>query len=243
MRFPAASRFGLLEKPCNVFCGHYGSRLCVTTCKRSRPRADGTDDVRVRYICQTKTRRHENCDGQTGYTVHILDGMIDDMVHTVFKQIDGFSQSDVIEKAYQKKVSEKQAMIHRLQKDISKTEKNLQNLRKEVLKALSGESSFDANMLNAMLKEQETKRIEQNQTLEALKLEADRGNTMIQDLKSQYNQFVQWAAVYDEACMETRKMIVSQLFNRIEVSRGYQLKVEMNITVQQFLQGLDQEML
>ncbi len=55
----------------NVFCGHCGARLCLTTSGKSRPRADGTDPVRVRYACQTKTRTHENCDGQTGYTAHI----------------------------------------------------------------------------------------------------------------------------------------------------------------------------
>lgn len=38
-----------------------------------RKRADGTDVIRMRYVCQTKTRSHENCNGQTGYTVHILD--------------------------------------------------------------------------------------------------------------------------------------------------------------------------
>lgn len=223
----------------NVFCGHCGSRLCVTTAGRGRPRADGTDPVRMRYICQTKTRRHEDCDGQTGYTVHILDEMIDDMVHTIFREIGGFSQSEVMEKVFQKKTDEKQAVIRRLQRDISKSEKNLQNLHNEVLKVLSGESRFDADILNGLIKEQEEKYAQQKAALKTAQAEADRKNAIVHDMERQYDQFVAWATVYDEACMETKKMIVSQLFNRIEVSRGYQLKVELNITVQQFLQGLE----
>lgn len=51
----------------NVFCGHCGARLCITTSGQGRPRKDGTDTRRVRYTCQTKSRTHGDCDGQTGY--------------------------------------------------------------------------------------------------------------------------------------------------------------------------------
>lgn len=53
----------------NIFCGHCGARLCITTSGKGRRRADGTDEVRIRYTCQTKSRTHGDCDGQTGYTV------------------------------------------------------------------------------------------------------------------------------------------------------------------------------
>lgn len=71
----------------NVFCGHCGARLSVTTTGRGKTLADGTKVKRMRYTCQTKTRTHENCDGQTGYTTHILDGMVDDLVHAVFHKV------------------------------------------------------------------------------------------------------------------------------------------------------------
>ena len=57
-------------------------------------------------------------------------------------------------------------------------------------------------------------------------------------MRRDYNQFVQWVDVYDAANMETKKMIVSQLFERIEVYRGYKLKVRLTITMQQFLEGM-----
>lgn len=47
----------------NVFCGHCGARLSLTTNGKGRPKSDGTDTVRVRYVCQTKTRKHEPCGG------------------------------------------------------------------------------------------------------------------------------------------------------------------------------------
>ncbi len=52
----------------NVFCGHCGSRLTLTTNGKYRRRQDGSMDTtqRVRYVCYGKTRKQTECDGQTG---------------------------------------------------------------------------------------------------------------------------------------------------------------------------------
>lgn len=223
----------------NVFCGHCGARLCLTTSGKSRPRADGTDPVRVRYACQTKTRTHENCDGQTGYTAHILDGMINDIVHTIFRKVGQFSESEIVRRGQKKKISEKQAIVRKLQRETAKTEKDLHNLRNEIMKALDGSSAFTPELLGGMIKEQEAKYAEQQTALEAAQKEAENTALAMQEMSAQYNQFVEWAYVYDTASMETRKMIVAQLFERIEVYRDYKLKIKFTISVEQFLQGLD----
>ena len=70
-----------------IFCGHCGARLCVTTSGKGRPRKDGSDPTRTRYTCQTKSRTHGDCDGQTGYTVRKLDAMIDTILHGIFARI------------------------------------------------------------------------------------------------------------------------------------------------------------
>lgn len=59
----------------NVFCGHCGGRLVLTTSgKVVRLKNGETKGVkRIRYICYNKTRRRKECDGQTGYTMHLLD--------------------------------------------------------------------------------------------------------------------------------------------------------------------------
>lgn len=107
------------------------------------------------------------------------------------------------------------------------------------MKALDGKSAFDTSLLNGMLKEQESKHTEQQAALNAARAEANENTAIIQEMERRYNQFVEWADVYDTASMETRKMIVSQLFDRIEVYRDYKLKVRFTITVEQFLKGLE----
>ena len=54
-----------------------------------------------------------------------------------------------------------------------------------------------------------------------------------------YNQLIAWSNIYDTANTETSKMIVAQPMERVDVFRGYELKIKFAITVEQFLIGLD----
>ncbi len=80
----------------NIFCGHCGARLCVTTSGKGRRRRDGTDVVRMRYTCQTKSRTHGDCDGQTGYTVEKLDAIIESIVRDIFSRVNSLEREDVL---------------------------------------------------------------------------------------------------------------------------------------------------
>ena len=55
----------------NVYCGHCGARLTLTTNGRYRKLSCGLVDTtqRVRYVCYGKTRKQTQCDGPTGYTI------------------------------------------------------------------------------------------------------------------------------------------------------------------------------
>lgn len=69
----------------NVFCGHCGGRLILTTSGKKTYYADGSIRTakRIRYVCYNKTRHCKQCDGQTGYTMHLLDAAVSEMLHTL----------------------------------------------------------------------------------------------------------------------------------------------------------------
>ena len=50
-----------------------------------------------------------------------------------------------------------------------------------------------------------------------------------------YRQFRSWAEEFEGTSLETKKMIVCQLFSRVEVGKGYRIKVTMNMTYRQFV--------
>ena len=51
---------------------------------------------RVRYICYGKTRKQTDCDGQTGNTAHILDGIIDKLVRQIFEHMKAIPKSEIV---------------------------------------------------------------------------------------------------------------------------------------------------
>ena len=48
---------------------------------------------RVRYVCCGKTRKQTECDRQTGYTAHILYGIIDKLVRQIFERMKAIFKS------------------------------------------------------------------------------------------------------------------------------------------------------
>lgn len=71
--------------------------------------ADGSldDTLRIRYTCYGKLRKQTNCTGQTGYTVHILDEIIDKAVRQIFSKMRGIPKEQIVTKRYEKETTER----------------------------------------------------------------------------------------------------------------------------------------
>ena len=76
----------------------------LTTSRKWRKLPDGSldDTLRVRYTCYVKLRKQTECTRQTGYTVHILDEIIDKLVRQVFARMKGIPKEQLITKRYER---------------------------------------------------------------------------------------------------------------------------------------------
>lgn len=222
----------------NVFCGHCGARLCITTSGQGRPRQDGSDARRVRYACQTKSRTHGECNGQTGYTVHILDKKIDAIVRGVLSKAKRMTRTEIMMACYNNDVMGKKALARKTEKDLAQAEKGLQNLTQELQKILRGESQFTPQMLNVAYAEQEQRCIELRETLSRLQQELENDEGKLQEISNFYDDMLEWAFAYDNASIDAKKMIVSQLIDRVYVFRDYKLQIKFNMSIEQFLISL-----
>ena len=73
----------------------------------------------------------------------------------------------------------------------------------------------------------------------AARKELEDGETAIASMGERYDDLLKWSAAYDTASMSAKKMIVSRMIDRVDVYRGYQLKLKLNISVEQFLVSLE----
>ena len=225
----------------NVFCGHCGARLTLTTSGKAYPCKDDPHRVikRVRYICYGKTRKQTDCDGQTGYTAHILDGIIDKLVRRIFERMKAIPKSEIVNARYRKKMEERKRLLQGVRAEHVKATAELDMLKAEVIKALRGESAFSKDLLGSMVSEAEAKCTKLQKQFEAAQAAYEEGQTVLRSLEAQYDDIISWADMYDSASLEAKKMIVNCLIKRVEVYRDYKLHIDFNIDFEQFNGGLD----
>ena len=225
----------------NVYCGHCGSRLALTTNGKAYPCAADPNRVvkRIRYICYGKTRKQTECDGQTGYTAHILDGIVDKVVHHIFEQMWTVNKSEIVSQSYRDRMAERKALLESAKRDHAKAADELATLRAEVVKSIRGESSFSTDTLGTLIHEAEDRCAALEQKLKSAQAAYDEGQALMASLNTQYDAIIGWSELYDGASIETKKMIVSCLIKRIDVYRNYRVHIDFNIDFDQFQFGLD----
>ena len=227
----------------NVFCGHCGARLTLTTNGRYRKRKDGSIDKtpRIRYVCYGKTRKQTDCDGQTGYTMHKLDGIVEQVIKNIFGTMKGIPKSKIVSERYKKELADKKRRLADTEKEYNKALQKLNLLKAEVVKCLQGESSFSKDILSELITDAENKCNELAQLSEAIKTELKQSEQLQTELCKRYDEIISWSELYDSATIEAKKMIVNSMIKRIDVFRDYKLKIEFNFDMKQFFLGIDKE--
>lgn len=227
----------------NVFCGHCGARLTLTTNGRYRKRKDGSIDKmpRIRYVCYGKTRKQTDCDGQTGYTMSKLDGIVEQVIKNIFAAMKGIPKSKIVSARYKKEVTDKKRRLADTEKEYNKALQKLNLLKAEVIKCLQGESTFSKDILSELITDSEENCNELAKLRQKIETELKQSEKLQAELCRSYDEIISWADLYDSASIEAKKMIVNSMIKRIDVFRDYKLKIEFNFDIKQFFLGIDKE--
>lgn len=225
----------------NVFCGHCGGRLTLTTNGKVYRQADGTPvkKKRIRYVCYNKTRHRKECTGQTGYTMHILDGIIESILHQVFDKMRSVTSDMIVDGACQKQMALLRSDLQRAKAENTKANKEYESLKAEVLKAVQGMSALPIEVLNEVLNETRQRVLDTSHRVTELTMELESESAKAAELQTEFNRIATWSEIFDSSDIATKKMICAYIIKRVTVCRDYQLSVEFNINVEQFLNGID----
>lgn len=93
----------------------------------------------------------DDCDGQTGYTMTILDCTVEDVVHKLFDKLKSIPENEIASQKYQETVKATQVNLNKAKSDFAKLTKELTNYKAEVVKVIRGESSFSSDLLNGLI--------------------------------------------------------------------------------------------
>ncbi|WP_312612169.1 recombinase family protein [Oscillibacter sp.] len=224
-----------------VYCAHCGSKLVLTTSNGKRPYSGGKRELRLRYSCHNKIRHPQDCDGQTGYSAEKLDGIVDKVVMRLFERMMTAPRSKLIQQKREKELALAHAATENLQKLYDAKFRELESYKSEIIKAINGTSGFGADILGEMIEETRAKLAELHDELEQAKAKAAELGCSAVSIQAEYDKIMSWAELYAESSMEAKKMILRQLINRVNVGKGFEVELELNISVKQFFDFLHPE--
>ena len=219
-----------------AFCGHCGGKLCLTTNMKSRKRADGTEvkTKRIRYRCYNKSQKICECDGQTEYGMENLDAIITEVLCGLFKNIQCFSENELIEKRYQNELASCINKLNGSKIELKKLTDALKTLQDEVVKAINGESKFDADTLSHSIKQTKEKTEAATTVVQQYETELKNRQEHMADIQAQYKELINWADIFQNSTKGTKKMIAAYLIDRVDVRRGYEVDIKFNVVYEQF---------
>ena len=220
----------------NVYCGHCGGRLTLTTSGRKRVRKDGTilRETRARYQCHYNIRHPGECDGQSGYGVDKLDKLVDQIIRIQLGRIQNAPPQELIEKQQAKEIELIKSKLKLLNDQYRQKQREYQDLRAETIKVVQGTSRLNVDLLNSLVDETSDQIKQLEQQIQATTTELEETLRDASQVLQEYDQLIGWAEMYDNCTFEARKMIVAQFVKAVRVRRDYEIDIEFNVSFEEF---------
>lgn len=219
-----------------VFCAHCGNRLTLTSSGRTRTRADGSEvhETRARYSCHYKVRHPGQCDGQSGYGVTKLDGIVESVVRMKFAEVRECSKQKLLEEMQAENLDQARKQVEKLERDLQTRRQEQDVLKEETILVIQGKSALDRNMLADLVAENKAAVAQAHEALKMAKIELQEVETSIQKAKQTCDDLFTWANVYEEADFGQRQAILHQFIKEVRVGRDYDVEIILNVSLDEF---------
>ena len=221
-----------------LYCGHCGCKLIGTYCTKQR--ANGAYHRPI-YRCYNGAVKAKKCDGQTVYSAAKIESAVVEVVHQYFRNITHTVSSVWKEQAKIQMRSKIAAQIKSARTELEKLQQQDEKLRQEVMRSLMGESAFDAALIKEMLEKNKADLEATEAKIEALEEEKDAEESRLKYLSTQYQLINDWAAEFDAADNDTKKMILARLIEKITVDKDYHLTIVFYVAEDSFRERISEE--
>ena len=220
----------------NVYCGHCGGRLTLTTSGRKRVNKDGTihREVRARYACHYNIRHPGECDGQSGYGVTKLDDLVSKIVRMQFAKIKNVSAHNLIAEQQAREIELAKAKLKLANDQYQEKNREYNDLKAETIKVIRGTSKLNIDLLNDLVAEATEALQQAEQDMQTAQTELENYTESAEAIQQEYAQLISWAEMYENCTFEAKKMIVAQFVKSVHVRRNYELDIAFNVSFEEF---------
>jgi len=226
----------------NVFCGNCGRRLTFSPTYMNYKRKDGsiTKYRAPAYSC-TRGNSLEGVRCQRRYSSPRIDDTVRSILQRVFEQIRETPPADCWKRQHERHLSDIKRKVKTATNDLSKSNKELSAYKSEVIKVIQGESAFDDKTLNQLISDSEDKVSKQSEELDRLKIELAKSDSFYEKVKEEHMRIRTWSEIFDDSSLETQKMVATSLIKEVRMNRDYQMEIDFNISVKEFVDDVSFE--
>ena len=221
-----------------VYCAHCGAKMSGFMHHDRYKLRDGTvkESLKPKYNCYQRAQKLRDCDGQALYLADRVDGIVLEVVRELFASIRCAPRDKLLEQKIRQEYQDKRKQKATLEKKLQDCEHALERYEAEVLRCLDGESGFSQEMLARLIAKAEAElRAARQEYAKALQ-ETEDDRELAQKIKECYKQFCGWAEEFELAPLARKRVILSELLDKVEVGKGYQVTVHVKLTYKQFLE-------
>ena len=221
-----------------VVCAHCGAKMSAFLHKDRYKLADGSikENVQAKYNCYQRGQRLRPCDGQALYLAERVDGVVLNLVDQMFQQIKREPYDRSIEQRIRQQDAELDRKKQAAEKKVKAAQHKQQRYEEEIVRCLDGQSAFSETTLARLIQQAEAEAQQAKNEYTAL-LKDNSSRTTVQQIRKYYDEFLGWANEFDLASVPRKRTILAQLLERVELGKGYQVKIVVRGSYRQFLAG------
>lgn len=171
--------------------------------------------------------------------MHLLDDAVTQVLHQIFDRMSVVPDNMIVGSAQDHQMAELRSEIKRMKAESTKANTEYESLKSEIIKVVQGKSKMPVDVLSELVNESRDKVLATSERLTVLMAELERGNEKAAEMKNELSRIRTWSEIFDESNMEVKKMITSYIIKRVNVFKDYKLDIELNLDIQQFLNGID----
>ena len=219
-----------------VVCAHCEAKMSAFLHTDRYKLADGSirEKVQAKYNCYQRGQHLRECDGQSLYLAERVDGVVLALVDQMFQQIKQEPYDRSIEQRIRQQDAEWNRKKQAAEKKIQAARHKQQRYEEEIVRCLDGQSAFAEATLARLIQQAEAE-VQQAKNEYAELLKNDSSRTTVQQIRKYYDEFLGWANEFDLASIPRKRTILAQLLEKVEVGKGYRVRIVVRGSYRQFL--------
>jgi len=218
-----------------LYCGACGGKMVGAYNMKKTPNGVVYYPVYRCYRGSIKARRTEN--EQYSYTASRIEETVLTLVKAYFASFTATADAVWKEQVRRQLKNQHDQRIRELLAKVEKLQNQQSHLRQEVIASVTGDSTFDTELLKSLLQENSNALLEAEARLSESRQEKEVEQSKLQSMYAQFSNIAAWAEEFDQVDIERKKMILAKIIRRITVEKDYKIHIQFFFTQERMMEA------